>query len=86
MYSYAMNGNLPDTMEETPGDMVLLFECIPGKNAVGGPELAVTDRHQELRKKTRMSEPGCNVVLSYDLVEFVKPEEIENLKWKIEKE
>ncbi len=86
MYSYAMNVNLPESMEDTPEDMVLLFECIPGKNAVGGPELAVTDRHQELRKTTEMSEPGCNVVLSYGEIIFVKPEEIKNLKWKIEKE
>ncbi len=81
-YSYAMNMNLPEFMGDTPGSMVLLFECIPGKNAVGGPKLVVTDRHQGLRR----SEPGCNVVLSFGVTEFVKPEEIENLKWKIEKE
>lgn len=86
IYSYAMNVNLPESMEDTPRNMVLLFGCIPRKNAVGGPELAVTDRHQELRKKIEMSEPGCNVVLFPGRIVFVKPEEIENLKWKIEKE
>jgi prepilin-type processing-associated H-X9-DG protein len=53
----------------------LLFETKAGFNQVGGPELLTTDNHNG---------KGCNVLFADNTVEFVKTEELANLKWKDE--
>ncbi len=54
---------------------VLLFETKAGWNQVGGPELLSTDNHNG---------KGCNVLFNHNNVEFVKTQELANLKWKDE--
>ena len=52
--------------------MVLLFETNGGWNQYGGPELLTTENHKG---------KGCNVLLNFGNVEFVKPTEFEKLNW-----
>jgi len=73
--SYAMNENIPDDANELPDDLVLLFESTPGWNQIGGPDDVVTDRHKR---------PGASVTFAGGRVEFVKPEDIPNLRWTVE--
>ncbi|MCD6174464.1 MAG: hypothetical protein J7K65_01680 [Planctomycetes bacterium] len=75
--SYAMNENIPADANELPPDLVLLFESAPGWNQVGGPDDVVTDRHGE-------NNPGANIAFADGRVEFVKPEDIPNLRWTVE--
>ena len=75
--SYAMNENIPAGANELPGDMVLLFESAPGWNQTGGADDVVTDRHKR---------PGANIAFADGHVKFVKPEDIPNLRWTIEKQ
>ncbi len=74
--NYAMNKNIEklDAGRAT-SDMVLLFETHPGWNQSGGPEILTTDNHQG---------DGCNVLFIDSHVEFVKTEDLDNLRWKLE--
>ena len=72
-----MNENIPADAKELPGDLVLLFESTPGWNQRGGPDDVVTDRHGE-------NKPGANIAFADGRVEFVKPEDIANLRWTME--
>ena len=73
--SYALNENIPADAEALPGDLVLLFESIPGWNQTGGIRDVVTDRH---------GRPGANIAFADGHVEFVEAEEISNLRWTLE--
>jgi len=75
--SYAMNENIPADANELPGDLVLLFESAPGWNQVGGADDVTTDRHGE-------NNPGANIAFADGHIEFVKPEDIPNLRWMVE--
>ncbi len=72
--NYAMNKNIEklDAGRATP-DMVMLFETHPGWNQSGGPEILITDSHQG---------DGCCVLFIDSHVEFVKTEDLDDLKWK----
>jgi prepilin-type processing-associated H-X9-DG protein len=70
--NYAMNKNIEKLGYKAPADMVVLFESGPGWNQNGGPELLTTDNHKG---------EGCNVLFVDSHVEFVKIEDIGNLKW-----
>jgi len=67
-----MNKNIEILGTSSPSDMVLLFETGPGWNQSGGPEILTTDNHQG---------EGCNIVFVDGHVEFVKTEDLNNLKW-----
>jgi hypothetical protein len=71
--NYALNENIAKPGSPTQGDIVLLFETHPGWNQVGGPEILTTDNHQG---------EGCNVAFVDMHVEFVRADDIPDLKWK----
>ena len=73
--SYAMNKNLEELGANAPPDMVLLFETGPGWNQSGGPEILTTDNHRR---------EGCNVLFVDSHVQFVRTEDINDLKWTTE--
>lgn len=73
--NYAMNKNIEELDASSPANTVLLFETSPGWNQVGGPEILTTDNHQG---------EGCNVLFYDGHVEFVKTEDLNNLKWTAE--
>jgi len=75
--SYAMNENIPADENDLPPDLVLLFESAPGWNQSGGTDDVVTDRHGE-------KNPGANIAFADGHVEFVKPEDIPTLRWRLE--
>ncbi len=66
---YAIN---PDCEPNSPHDIVLLFETKGGWNQFGGIELLAIDNH---------TQRGCNIGFNDGSVEFVREEEIEDLKW-----
>ena len=68
--NYAIN---PYCEPNSPNDIVLLFETKGGWNQYGGPELISFNNH--VRK-------GANVLFKDGHVEFVKPEDVNKLKWK----
>ena len=71
--SYAINKNIENlTVDGAPPDMVLLFEATSGWNQAGGPELLTTDHHYG---------EGCHILCIDGYVEFVKPQDLEKLKW-----
>lgn len=70
---FAMN---PDARLDSPEDTVLLFETKEGWNQHGGPELLSLGNHKGQR---------CNVLFNDGRVKFVRPEQIDKLKWKPEK-
>ena len=70
--SYAIN---PNCEPNSPNDVVLLFETTGGWNQFGGPEILTTENHKG---------KGCNVLFNDYHVEFVKPERLGELKWKVE--
>jgi len=75
-FSYALNENLVGrSMKDVSPNVVMLFEADAGPNAVGGPEMLVSDRHE-----------GCNIVFTDGHVEFIKESGIGNLKWTVERE
>ena len=75
-FSYAFNENLAGrSMKDVPPNVVMLFEADAGPNAVGGPEMLVSDRHE-----------GCNIVFMDGHVEFIKESGIGNLQWTVERE
>jgi prepilin-type processing-associated H-X9-DG protein len=73
--SYAMNKNIEELGANAPPDMVLLFETGPGWNQSGGPEILTIDNHQR---------EGCNVLFVDSHVQFVRTEDINDLKWTAE--
>jgi len=70
--SYAMNNDVEKLGTNAPPDMVLLFESSPGWNQSGGPEILTTENHQG---------EGCNILFVDNHVEFVKTNNLKNLKW-----
>ena len=70
--NYAMNKNVEGLGTNAPPDMVLLFETQPGWNQSGGPEILSTDNHQG---------EGCNVAFVDSHIQFVRIEDLKNLKW-----
>ena len=67
--NYAMN---PHADPCSAGDVVLLFESKPGWNQSGGAELLTTENHED---------QGCNVLFVDGHGEFVKAEDVNELKW-----
>jgi hypothetical protein len=72
--SYAIN---PNAEPNSPLDIVLLFETKGGWNQFGGPELLTTENHEG---------KGCNILLNDRHVKFVRTEQLNELKWKVEEE
>jgi prepilin-type processing-associated H-X9-DG protein len=73
--SYAMNEFIDcKKLAELSSDVVLLFECMPGWNKTGGPEILTTKYHKN---------EGCNVLFADGHVEFVRANKISELKWTI---
>ncbi len=66
---YAMN---PLADPNSSPDVALLFECDPGWNQSGGPELLTTSHHEG---------KGCNVLFVDGHVKFIEAEEIPLLRW-----
>lgn len=71
---YALNVNALRLGENAPADMVLMFECGPGWNQVGGPELLRIDNHME----------GCNIMFVDGYVVFIPVRDLDNLRWTVE--
>jgi prepilin-type processing-associated H-X9-DG protein len=71
--NFAMNKNIEQYGLRSSPDMVLLFETHPGWNQSGGPEILTTDNHKG---------EGCNVLFMDFHVDFVKKEDLDDLKWK----
>jgi prepilin-type processing-associated H-X9-DG protein len=71
---YAIN---PQAEPNSPSDVVLLFETKGGWNQSGGPELLATDNHIKFEK-------GCNILFADGHVEFIRAEDINNLRWTAE--
>ena len=68
---YSIN---PKCEPASPNDVVLLFEIEKaGWNRYGGPELLSFDNHKSKR---------ANVLFKDGHVEFIKPEDVNKLKWK----
>lgn len=67
---YAIN---PRCGPNSPEDMVLLFEIKGGWNQSGGQELLTFENHNG---------NGCHVLFNDRHVEFVRPDQIGELKWK----
>jgi prepilin-type processing-associated H-X9-DG protein len=70
-YSYAMN-SAAKWNGKNPDKTVLFFECRPGWQEAGGPEIVTTQNHYKA---------GCNVAFCDGHVQFVKPVDINDLKW-----
>ncbi|MCL5279872.1 MAG: hypothetical protein M1376_08215 [Planctomycetes bacterium] len=71
MSTYAMN---PSCSEDSPRDVVFLFESQPGWNQHGGPELFTFDNHDP---------KGGLVLLNDGTVKFIRTEEeLKQLRWK----
>jgi len=70
--SYAIN---QDAKLNSPNDVILLFETKGGWNQFGGVELSTTENH---------TNGYCSILFNDGHVEIVKPEEIGQLKWKVE--
>jgi prepilin-type processing-associated H-X9-DG protein len=68
--NYAMN---PNCEPNSPNDVVLLFETKGGWNQFGGPEILTFENHRG---------KGCNILFNDGHVEFINPEQVEELKWK----
>ena len=73
--SYAMNHNVAELGADAPPDMVLLFESKPGWNQLGGPELLTLENHHDHPGE------GCNILFCDGHVEFVRAEDIDELRW-----
>ena len=67
--NYAIN---PNCEPNSPKDVVLLFEAKGGWNKYGGPELLMFNHEKE----------GAAVGLNDGHSEFVRPEDVNKLKWK----
>jgi len=69
---YAIN---PNAKPSSHPYMVLLFETYPGWNQAGGPEILTTENHYG---------EGCNILFVDLHVQFVKTEDLDDLKWTAE--
>jgi len=69
---YAIN---PIAEPNSPPDMVLIFETYPGWNQAGGPEILTTENHNG---------EGCNILFVDSHVQFVRTEDLDDLKWTAE--
>ena len=72
--SFAINENaitLP--LMNTPRGIVFLFECKPGWNQFGGPELLTFDNH---------GGEHCNILFSGGYVLSIQPKDVNDLQWK----
>ena len=69
---YAMNNNAELVDVNAPADMVLLFESTPGWNQSGGRELLTTDNH---------CGEGCSILFADGHVQFVRTQDINDLRW-----
>jgi hypothetical protein len=68
---YAMNSNCRD---DSPPDVVFLFESKPGWNQHGGPELFTFDNHDP---------KGGLVLFNNGTIKFIRTEErLKRLRWK----
>ncbi len=75
-FSYGFNKNLDGlTMGEVSPDTVMVFDIAGGRNVAGGPELLITDRHQE---------EGCNIGFADGHTAFTLKEHLADLKWTVE--
>lgn len=73
--SYALNGRLGSVrLKEMPKDTVLLFECTPGHNRSGGPELLPPED---------MHTSGINVLFADGTVRCVTHAQIRKLRWRL---
>jgi hypothetical protein len=70
--SYAMNINIESLGSSAPDNMVLLFETRGGWNQCGGAEIMSTNNHKE---------EGCNILFNDGTVEFIKTQDLKNLRW-----
>ncbi len=71
--SYAMNEYLDGKKRaELPPDLVLLFECEPGWNKAGGPEM-LTTKHYEGK--------ACNVLFTDGDLKSIVADRISGLRW-----
>jgi len=66
---YAIN---PNCKPNSPADTVLLFETKGGWNQYGGPEILTFQNHKG---------KGCYILLNDGRVQYVRPDEIDKLKW-----
>jgi hypothetical protein len=75
--SYCLNMNIAGKKSsEIPSDIVLLFETKGGWNQIGGPEKLTFDNHDG---------KYCGVLFKDGNLEFIKPDQLGQLKWDIEK-
>ncbi|MCF7955743.1 MAG: DUF4190 domain-containing protein [Phycisphaerae bacterium] len=72
---YALNANAVKFGATAPPDMVVMFECGPGWNQVGGAELLTTENHRG---------DGCNVLFNDGYVVFIKTENLDSLRWTVD--
>jgi hypothetical protein len=70
---YAINSNLYENETSASGDAVLLFDCNPDWNQVGGSEVFTSSNHN--------SKGGNYNTLGNPEGRFIKSEEIESLNW-----
>ncbi|MCP4261346.1 MAG: hypothetical protein GY774_28175 [Planctomycetes bacterium] len=76
--SYALNENIAGkNSSEIPKDIVLLFETKGSWNQAGGPEILTLENHNG---------KGCSVLFNDGSVEFIKADQLGELKWGTEKE
>jgi prepilin-type processing-associated H-X9-DG protein len=68
-----MNKYVEGFGDSAPSDIVVLFDAKAGWNQAGGPELLRTDNH---------GGEGCNVLFVDSHTEFIKTENLGELKWK----
>lgn len=76
--SYAIN---PNAEPNSPSDVVLLFEATGGWNRYGGPEIMSLENHKKGLFKNKRK--GCIVYFNDCHGEFIRPEEINDLKWNV---
>ena len=65
----------PNCTPESPPDTVLIVDTQGGWNQFGGPQMLSLDNHYR---------QGSNILFNDGHVEFVKPKDIEKLKWRVE--
>ncbi|MCK4753180.1 MAG: hypothetical protein KAS75_07015 [Planctomycetes bacterium] len=71
---YGLN---PNAEPNSAPDVVLLFETSNGWNQYGGPDLVSVKNHLKIYRKE-----GCNILFNDGSVKFIKPKDVEKLKWK----
>ena len=70
--NYALNENFREMGGPESARTVAMFECRPGWNQSGGPELLTTEYHNG---------EGCNVAFGDGHSEFIRADEIDDLYW-----